>query len=248
MAFATYALFDFEVRLELSTRPEQRIGSDEMWDRAEQKLARALDELGLEYELNLGDGAFYGPKIDMHMTDSLGRSWQLGTVQLDYSMPARFGLTYTGADNQEHTPVMIHRAMFGSYERFIGIMLEHYAGELPLWLAPVQAIVLPVSDRFNDYAAEVTERADRRRARGRARRAQRVDRAQDPRRRAAQGSLHADRRRARAERRRRLGPRARRRRRGQRAARRVHKPLGRRAILGRVDAPQILTAPRVAFA
>ncbi len=117
----------------------------------------ALDELGLEYELNPGDGAFYGPKIDMHMTDSLGRSWQLGTVQLDYSMPARFELTYDGADNQEHTPVMIHRAMLGSYERFIGIMLEHYAGELPLWLAPVQAIVLPVSDRFNDYAAEVID-------------------------------------------------------------------------------------------
>jgi threonyl-tRNA synthetase len=157
MAFDTYELFDFEVSIELSTRPEQRVGSDEMWDRAEQKLTLALEELGLDYELNPGDGAFYGPKIDMHMTDSLGRSWQLGTVQLDYSMPDRFGLTYTGADNQEHTPVMIHRAMLGSYERFIGIMLEHYAGELPLWLAPVQAIVLPVSDRFNDYATTVRD-------------------------------------------------------------------------------------------
>jgi threonyl-tRNA synthetase len=157
MAFATYALFDFDVTLELSTRPEQRVGSDEMWDRAEQKLMRTLDELGLTYELNPGDGAFYGPKIDMHMTDSLGRSWQLGTVQLDYSMPARFQLAYSGADNQEHTPVMIHRAMFGSYERFIGIMIEHYAGELPLWLAPVQAIVLPVSDRFSDYGASVRD-------------------------------------------------------------------------------------------
>jgi threonyl-tRNA synthetase len=157
MAFATYARFDFDISLELSTRPEQRIGDDELWDRAEEKLARSLERLGLQYELNLGDGAFYGPKIDMHMTDSLGRSWQLGTVQLDYSMPARFGLTYTGADNQEHTPVMIHRAMLGSYERFIGIMLEHFAGELPLWLAPVQAIVLPVSDRFNDYAAAVRD-------------------------------------------------------------------------------------------
>ncbi len=155
MAFATYELFDFDVRLELSTRPEERVGTDEMWDRAELKLTRTLEELGLEYELNPGDGAFYGPKIDMHMTDSLGRSWQLGTVQLDYSMPERFELTYTGSDNQDHRPVMIHRAMFGSYERFIGIMLEHYAGELPLWLAPVQAIVLPVSDRFNDYAATV---------------------------------------------------------------------------------------------
>ena len=157
MAFDTYKLFDFDVKLELSTRPEQRVGSDEMWDRAEEKLMRTLDELGLEYELNLGDGAFYGPKIDVHMTDSLGRSWQLGTVQLDYSMPARFELSYTGADNQEHTPVMIHRAMFGSYERFIGIMIEHYAGELPLWLAPVQAIVLPVSDRFNGYGASVRD-------------------------------------------------------------------------------------------
>jgi threonyl-tRNA synthetase len=158
MAFATYALFELDVSLELSTRPEQRIGDEQMWDRAEAKLADALSELGLDYELNPGDGAFYGPKIDMHMTDSLGRSWQLGTVQLDYSMPARFELSYTGADNHEHTPVMIHRALFGSYERFIGIMLEHYAGELPLWLAPVQAIVLPVSDRFNDYGAKVRER------------------------------------------------------------------------------------------
>ena len=157
MAFDTYALFDLDVRLELSTRPEQRIGTDEMWDRAESKLTRTLEQLGLGYELNPGDGAFYGPKIDMHLTDSLGRSWQLGTVQLDYSMPERFGLTYTGADNQEHRPVMIHRALFGSYERFIGIMLEHYAGELPLWLAPVQAIVLPVSDRFNGYAARVMD-------------------------------------------------------------------------------------------
>src|SRR3981081_4604082 len=128
-----------------------------MWDRAESKLTSTLEQLGLSYELNPGDGAFYGPKIDMHLTDSLGRSWQLGTVQLDYSMPERFGLTYTGADNQEHRPVMIHRALFGSYERFIGILLEHYAGELPLWLAPVQAIVLPVSDRFNDHASGVRE-------------------------------------------------------------------------------------------
>jgi threonyl-tRNA synthetase len=155
LAFATYALFDFEVRLELSTRPAERIGTDKMWDKAEEKLQNALDAQGLRYELNPGDGAFYGPKIDMHMTDSLGRSWQLGTVQLDYSMPERFDLTYTGADNQEHRPVMIHRAAFGSYERFIGIMLEHYGGELPLWLAPVQAIVLPISDPFNEYGSTV---------------------------------------------------------------------------------------------
>jgi len=157
LAFATYALFDFDVRLELSTRPDERIGTDAMWDKAEEKLKNALDAQGLQYELNPGDGAFYGPKIDMHMTDSLGRSWQLGTVQLDYSMPERFDLTYTGADNQEHRPVMIHRAAFGSYERFIGIMLEHYGGELPLWLAPVQAIVLPISDPFNEYGATVRD-------------------------------------------------------------------------------------------
>jgi threonyl-tRNA synthetase len=160
--FDLYRLFGLEPRLELSTRPEQRIGSDEMWDRAEAALAGALASEGLDYELNPGDGAFYGPKIDLHMTDSLGRSWQLGTVQLDYSMPERFDLLYTGADNHEHRPVMIHRALLGSFERFIGIMLEHYAGELPLWLTPVQAIVLPVSDRFNDYAARVRDelRAD----------------------------------------------------------------------------------------
>jgi threonyl-tRNA synthetase len=155
--FELYQLFGLEPRLELSTRPERRIGSDAMWDRAEAALAGALDSEQLPYELNPGDGAFYGPKIDLHMTDSLGRSWQLGTVQLDYSMPERFELQYTGADNAEHRPVMIHRALLGSFERFIGIMLEHYAGELPLWLAPVQAIVLPVSDRFNDYAAQVRE-------------------------------------------------------------------------------------------
>ncbi len=156
--FDLYRLFGFEPRLELSTRPEKRIGSEEMWDRAEAALSGALDSEGLQYELNPGDGAFYGPKIDLHMTDSLGRSWQLGTVQLDYSMPERFDLLYTGADNAEHRPVMIHRALLGSFERFIGILLEHYAGELPLWLAPVQAIVLPVSDRFNDYGAGVRER------------------------------------------------------------------------------------------
>ncbi|HEX3510826.1 MAG TPA: threonine--tRNA ligase [Solirubrobacteraceae bacterium] len=155
--FDLYARFGIEPRLELSTRPEQRIGSDDMWDRAEGALAGALASEALEHDLNPGDGAFYGPKIDMHMTDSLGRSWQLGTVQLDYSMPERFDLQYTGADNHEHRPVMIHRALLGSFERFIGIMLEHYGGELPLWLAPVQAIVLPVSDRFNDYARSVRE-------------------------------------------------------------------------------------------
>jgi len=156
--FFLYELFGFEPRLELSTRPANRIGDEEMWDRAEGALAGALDSEGLEYELNAGDGAFYGPKIDLHMTDSIGRSWQLGTVQLDYSMPERFDLQYTGADNNEHRPVMIHRALMGSFERFIGILIEHYAGEFPLWLAPVQAIVLPVSERFNDYGGDVAER------------------------------------------------------------------------------------------
>jgi threonyl-tRNA synthetase len=156
--FHIYELFSFEPRLELSTRPERRIGSDEMWDRAEAALQGALEAEGLDYEVNPGDGAFYGPKIDLHMADSIGRSWQLGTVQLDYSMPERFELAYTGADNAEHRPVMIHRALLGSFERFIGILIEHYAGELPLWLAPLQAIVLPVSDRFNEYGASVQER------------------------------------------------------------------------------------------
>ena len=157
-AFATYRIFGVDVRLELSTRPEQRIGADALWDISEAALKQALDDQKLEYELNEGDGAFYGPKIDMHMTDSLGRSWQLGTVQLDYNFPERFELTYTGADNTEHRPVMIHRALMGSYERFIGILLEHFDGELPVWLAPVQAIVLPIADRHLEFGATVIER------------------------------------------------------------------------------------------
>jgi threonyl-tRNA synthetase len=153
--FAIYDVFGFEPRLELSTRPDKRVGSEEMWDRAEAALQKALDDRGIPYELNPGDGAFYGPKIDLHMTDSIGRSWQLGTVQLDYYMPEQFGLVYTGADNAEHRPVMIHRALMGSFERFIGILIEHYAGDFPLWLAPVQALVLPISDRHVDYAEKV---------------------------------------------------------------------------------------------
>jgi threonyl-tRNA synthetase len=157
-AFATYDVFGLDVRLELSTRPEQRIGSDELWDTSEAALKKALESQGLKYDLNQGDGAFYGPKIDMHMTDSLNRSWQLGTIQLDYNFPERFALTYTGADNAEHRPVMIHRALMGSYERFIGILLEHFAGELPVWLAPAQAIVLPIADRHLPYARSVVSR------------------------------------------------------------------------------------------
>src|SRR3954463_12831249 len=154
-AFTTYRIFGLEPHLELSTRPDDRLGDDALWDHAEGALAKALDAQGLDYTVNEGDGAFYGPKIDLHVTDSLGRSWQLGTVQLDYLFPERFGLVYTGADNAEHRPVMIHRALMGSYERFIGILLEHYAGEFPLWLAPVQALVLPISDRHVDYARDV---------------------------------------------------------------------------------------------
>ncbi len=145
--FYIYERFGFAPRLELSTRPEKRVGTEEMWDRAEAALRRALDSRGLDYDVNEGDGAFYGPKIDLHMTDSIGRSWQLGTIQLDYFMPERFDLHYTGADNADHPPVMIHRALMGSFERFIGILIEHYAGEFPLWLAPVQAVVLSIADR-----------------------------------------------------------------------------------------------------
>src|SRR4051794_38134975 len=157
-AFEVYRMFDFPVHVELSTRPENRLGADELWDRAEDALRQALESQQLEYTVNEGDGAFYGPKIDLHMTDSLGRSWQIGTVQLDYNLPERFDLTYTGADNAEHRPVMIHRALFGSFERFIGILLEHYAGDLRAWLAPVQALVLPIADRHAEVAGDVTRR------------------------------------------------------------------------------------------
>ena len=142
-----------EARFELSTRPDHKLGSDEEWDFTEAALAAALERRGLPYELNEGDGAFYGPKIDLHMTDVLGRSWQMGTIQLDSQMPQRFGLTYVGADNAEHTPYVVHRALLGSLERFIGILIEHTGGDLPLWLAPVQVRVLPVSDQHVEAAA-----------------------------------------------------------------------------------------------
>ncbi len=156
--FFLYDLFGFEPRLHLSTRPVERLGADELWDAAEGALAGALERQGLDYEVDPGEGTFYGPKIDLHMTDSIGRSWQLGTVQLDYAMPERFDLVYTGADNEEHRPVMIHRALLGSFERFIGILIEHYGGEFPLWLAPLQAAVLPVADRHVDYAHRIAAR------------------------------------------------------------------------------------------
>src|SRR5215203_5362069 len=153
--FFIYRQFGLEPRLELSTRPEKRVGTDEMWDKAEAALQRTLENQGLEHELNEGDGAFYGPKIDLHTTDAIGRSWQLGTVQCDCYMPEQFELTYMGADNQEHRPVMIHRALMGAFERFIGILIEHYGGEFPLWLAPVQVRVLPIADRHVEHAREV---------------------------------------------------------------------------------------------
>jgi threonyl-tRNA synthetase len=154
-----YARFGFDdVRVELSTRPEKSIGTDEQWERAEASLREALERQGREYEVSPGEGTFYGPKIDFHITDALGRSWQCGTCQLDFQMPDRFELSYAGPDNAPHRPVMIHRALLGSMERFAGVLIEHYAGRFPLWLAPVQAIVLPVADRHNEYAERTARR------------------------------------------------------------------------------------------
>ena len=156
MILELYRTFGFEgARIELSTRPAKRIGSDELWDLAETALAQALKSRGIAFQVNPGDGAFYGPKIDFHVQDALGRSWQLGTVQLDYQMPQRFGLKYVAADGGEHQPVMIHRAMLGSVERFLAILIEQTAGAFPLWLAPVQAVVLPVSEKFVEYGEKV---------------------------------------------------------------------------------------------
>jgi threonyl-tRNA synthetase len=164
-----YDLFGVTASAELSTRPEKRLGTDEQWDRAEAALEAALKRHEMDYVISPGEGTFYGPKIDLHMTDSLGRSWQMGTIQLDYQMPTRFGLTYFGADNAEHDPVVIHRALLGSLERFTGILIEHYAGAFPFWLAPVQIRILPVGEdhraaarelmeELRDYRVEVDER------------------------------------------------------------------------------------------
>lgn len=152
-----YQKFGFRYHVELSTRPEDSIGSDEDWEMATDGLRKALDELKLDYTVNEGDGAFYGPKIDFHLTDSLGRTWQCGTIQLDFQLPMRFEAEYIGADGERHRPIMIHRVVFGSIERFIGILIEHYAGKFPLWLAPVQVKVLPISDKYIDYAKKVAE-------------------------------------------------------------------------------------------
>ena len=147
-----YSLFGFKYHVELSTRPENSIGTDEMWELATDGLKGALDDLGVDYVINEGDGAFYGPKIDFHLEDSIGRTWQCGTIQLDMNLPERFDLTYTGSDGNKHRPVMIHRVVFGSIERFIGILTEHFAGAFPLWLAPVQAKVMTITDRADDCA------------------------------------------------------------------------------------------------
>ena len=153
-----YADFGMKPEMKLSTRPPEFMGRVEQWNHAEVELKRALDAVGERYAINEGDGAFYGPKIDFDVTDAIGRKWQCATIQLDYQMPERFDLKYTGADNTEHRPVVIHRAIYGSFERFIALLLEHFAGAWPLWLAPVQAVVLPISDRHLDYARQVTGR------------------------------------------------------------------------------------------
>ena len=150
-----YRIFGFGYRVELSTRPEKAMGSVEMWDRAEATLERVLQEKGLSYRINEGDGAFYGPKIDFHLEDCLGRSWQCSTIQLDYQMPEKFDLTYIGADGEKHRPVVIHRVIFGAIERFLALLIEHYAGAFPLWLAPRQVVVIPITEKQHDYAAEV---------------------------------------------------------------------------------------------
>ena len=153
-----YTLFGFEYHIELSTKPDKAIGSDEIWEMAEANLKSALEHKGIDYKLNPGDGAFYGPKIDFKMKDSIGRIWQCGTIQLDFNLPQRFEMSYIGADGEKHEPVMIHRAMYGSLERFLGILIEHYAGAFPTWLAPVQARILTISDEQVPFAKEVFEK------------------------------------------------------------------------------------------
>jgi threonyl-tRNA synthetase len=157
-AYYLYDLFELDMRVELSLRPDNKLGTDEEWDFAEEELRKALAAKGLDYVESQGEGSFYGPKIDLHMSDSLGRSWQLGTVQLDLQMPKRFGLTYQGDDNAEHTPAMIHRALLGSLERFVGVYLEHTGGELPLFVAPEQVRILPVAAAHLSDAESLADR------------------------------------------------------------------------------------------
>ena len=155
-----YTLFGLPYEIELSTMPEDHIGSEEDWEIATKALADAITSVGKTYTINEGDGAFYGPKLDFHIKDSLGRTWQCGTIQLDYQLPGRFNLEYTGSDGEKHTPVMIHRVVFGSIERFIGVITEHFAGAFPIWLAPVQVKLLPIADRHHDYAFEIAKKLE----------------------------------------------------------------------------------------
>ena len=152
-----YSNFGFKYHVELSTRPDSSIGSDEDWEIATNGLINALNDMGLPYVVNEGDGAFYGPKIDFHLEDSIGRTWQCGTIQLDFQLPQRFEAEYIGEDGNKHRTIMIHRVVFGSIERFIGILIEHFAGKFPLWLSPVQIKILPISNKFNDYAKEIED-------------------------------------------------------------------------------------------
>lgn len=155
-----YKIFGFEYHVELSTRPENSMGSDELWEKATKALKNALDKKQLPYRINEGDGAFYGPKIDFHLKDSIGRTWQCGTIQLDFQMPERFDMNYIGQDGEKHRPVMIHRTIYGSMERFMGILIEHYAGAFPVWLAPVQARILPISEKHMDYAKDLKDKLE----------------------------------------------------------------------------------------
>jgi threonyl-tRNA synthetase len=158
LLYRMYADFGFdEVLVKLSTRPEKRIGADELWDRAEAALARSLESGGIEYEINPGEGAFYGPKIEFSLKDTIGRVWQCGTLQLDFNMPGRLDATYVDEDSQRQTPVMLHRAILGSLERFIGILIENYGGAFPAWLAPVQAVVMNITDKQTDYCENVAQ-------------------------------------------------------------------------------------------
>jgi threonyl-tRNA synthetase len=159
MVYDTYQTFGFDnIVVKLSTRPEKRVGSDEMWDKAESDLKLALESMEIPYEIQEGEGAFYGPKIEFTLHDCLDRAWQCGTVQLDFALPERLGATYVGEDNERHTPVMIHRAILGSLERFIGILIEEYAGFFPTWLAPQQAVVMNITDSQSEYVQEVVEK------------------------------------------------------------------------------------------
>ena len=152
-----YSKFGFTYEIELSTRPENSIGSDEDWELAINSLKAAVEDVGKSYEINEGDGAFYGPKLDFHLKDSIGRTWQCGTIQLDFQLPQRFELEYIGEDGEKHRPIMLHRVVFGSIDRFMGILIEHYAGKFPVWLSPVQVKILPVSDKYVDYAKEIAQ-------------------------------------------------------------------------------------------